>query len=607
MNEENDFEGNEEIEYYNQFDLLKNPIEINAQNGRVLVSAKSHWGKTYLIQNLLLNFKDKGYNVQILSYTKESEKDYWEKLEKAGCEITYADMTDYKTLMNFFFSIKANSVIYVDDLDLYLNDQADNLKDAINIIKDFFSASRKANIITIYSVKSLKGAPWTTFTEMAEVLFIGKFNRFSSAWNSFGINDLEYKMDNLPSHAFIMKSDEGVSLVKAEDEGIIDLAEYNIDLYNEKEEKIAKEEQEEEEREEKRKEIEKENLLKKIKEASKNLEYSKLLLKEYSEMKNKDSYILNSIDNFEDYKSNEIEEISKLNAEATRLQINYLDIQTAINNGIKDEDTEYEEEKKKEKIEEIKEEQKRIDEKENEKKMSNILKAKAMNDEKENIYKNRKYITFYKLQIYLLFLVGVLFSFTSIYIWLILIPIIFLFYRKDKAEEKELINYQNKLIDLGKAYPNNGRLSKNQEEYELNYTSINSKSYYIYDKASQKLIKKEPNPEYIGKLKYKVNLTKSTVKIAGVFYIYQFILFLLLSVISLNATLAFASGLTVIGLVILISYFIGNLIANLSAKLFAITLFEILFGLLAVLYLSYLILPIIIAIILSLIQINKHG
>jgi hypothetical protein len=129
MNEENDFEGNEEIEYYNQFDLLKNPIEINAQNGRVLVSAKSHWGKTYLIQNLLLNFKDKGYNVQILSYTKESEKDYWEKLEKAGCEITYADMTDYKTLMNFFLSIKANSVIYVDDLDLYLNDQADNLKE----------------------------------------------------------------------------------------------------------------------------------------------------------------------------------------------------------------------------------------------------------------------------------------------------------------------------------------------------------------------------------------------------------------------------------------------------------------------------------------------
>ncbi len=521
MNEENDFEGNEEIEYYNQFDLLKNPIEINAQNGRVLVSAKSHWGKTYLIQNLLLNFKDKGYNVQILSYTKESEKDYWEKLEKAGCEITYADMTDYKTLMNFFFSIKANSVIYVDDLDLYLNDQADNLKDAINIIKDFFSASRKANIITIYSVKSLKGAPWTTFTEMAEVLFIGKFNRFSSAWNSFGINDLEYKMDNLPSHAFIMKSDEGVSLVKAEDEGIIDLAEYNIDLYNEKEEKIAKEEQEEEEREEKRKEIEKENLLKKIKEASKNLEYSKLLLKEYSEMKNKDSYILNSIDNFEDYKSNEIEEISKLNAEATRLQINYLDIQTAINNGIKDEDTEYEEEKKKEKIEEIKEEQKRIDEKENEKKMSNILKAKAMNDEKENIYKNRKYITFYKDLINFLIFAGVILSFISLSVWLFILPLMVLFIYKNKKETRDLINLQNSLIELGV-------LEKYKGKYQWTYDSISSKVYNIVDKKNNKLIENTPNPNYIlNAINHKININKNSIGVLLIMSAYVALLFML--------------------------------------------------------------------------------
>ena len=524
-------------EYYSQYEPSKNPIELTARQGRVLVSAKSHWGKTYLIEKMLLDFKAKGWNVQILSYTKESEADYWNKLEKAGCEITYVEITDYKTLMDFFFSIKANSVIYIDDLDLYLNDQADNLKDAINIIKDFFSASRKANIITIYSVKSIKGPPWTTFVEMAEVLFLGKFNRFSNAWNSFGIDDLEYKMENLPNHAFIMKSDEGVHLVKAEDNGIIDLIKYD----NEIKEKVEEEHNKKIEQEEKE--------------------------KEEQEMKEKE-------DEEEAERQKEIEEEN----ESKELE---------------------------EKIEKAKQE---TDEEIN--KMRNVeksLKAKAKEQERKEINKNRKYITFYKLQIYLLFLVGVLFSFTSIYIWLILIPIIFLFYRKDKAEEKELINYQNKLIDLGKAYPNNGRLSKNQEEYELNYTSINSKSYYIYDKASQKLIKKEPNPEYIGKLKYKVNLTKSTVKIAGVFYIYQFILFLLLSVISLNATLAFASGLTVIGLVILISYFIGNLIANLSAKLFAITLFEILFGLLAVLYLCYLIRLIIIAIILSLIQINKHG
>ena len=63
-------------EYYSQYEPLKSPIEINSQNGRILVSAKSHWGKTYLIEKMLLDFKAKGWSVQILSYTKESEADY---------------------------------------------------------------------------------------------------------------------------------------------------------------------------------------------------------------------------------------------------------------------------------------------------------------------------------------------------------------------------------------------------------------------------------------------------------------------------------------------------------------------------------------------------
>ena len=365
---------------------------------------------------------------------------------------------------------------------------------------------------------------------MAEVLFLGKFNRFSNAWNSFGIDDLEYKMENLPNHAFIMKSDEGVHLVKAEEEGIIDLVKYDNEIKDKVEEEHNKKiEQDEKEKEE-------------------------------QELKEKE-------DEEEAERQKEIEE-------------------------------ENERKELEEKIEKTKQE---TDEEIN--KMRNVeksLKAKAKEQERKEINKNRKYLTFYKLQIYLLFLAGVLFSFTSIYIWLILIPIIFLFYRKDKAEEKELINYQNRLIDLGQIYSIN-------KDYELNYTSINSKSYYIYDKTSKKLVKKEPNPEYIGKLKYKANLTKSTVKIAGVFYIYQFILFILLSAISINAVLSFASGITIIGLVILMSYFIDNLIARLSSKLFVITLFEILFGFLAVFYLSYLILPILIAIILNLTQINKHG
>ena len=528
MKEEDEIIKNQE--YYSQYEPLNNPIQLNASQGRILVSAKSHWGKTYLIQKMLLDFRAKGWEVNILSYTKESEVDYWKELEKSWCKITYADTTDYKTLMNFFFSVKANSVIYIDDLDLYLNDQADNLKEAINIIKDFFSASRKANIITIYSVKSIKGPPWTTFVEMAEVLFLGKFNRFSNAWNAFGIDDLEYKMEHLPEHSFIMKSDEGVHLVKAEPEGIVDLVKYRKLIIEKIDEEINK------------------KVDKEMKE------------REEQQMKEKE-------DEEEDEKRKEIEE-----------ENNKKELEEMIEKAEKEKDEEIAKRRNKEKE----------------------MKAKAKKYEEIQINKNRKYITFYKLQIYLLFLVGALFSFTSIYIWLILIPIIFLFYRKDKAEKEELINYQNRLIDLGQIYSIN-------KDYELNYTSINSKSYYIYDKTSKKLVKKEPNPEYIGKLKYKANLTKSTVKIAGVFYIYQFILFILLSAISINAVLSFASGITIIGLVILMSYFIDNLIARLSSKLFVITLFEILFGFLAVFYLSYLILPILIAIILNLTQINKHG
>lgn len=520
-------------EYYSQYEPLKSPVEITSQNGRILVSAKSHWGKTYLIEKMILNFKAKGWNVQILSYTKESEADYWNKLEQAGCEITYAEITDYKTLMDFFFSVKANSVIYIDDLDLYLNDQADNLKDAINIIKDFFSASRKANIITIYSVKQIKGPPWTSFIEMAELLFLGKFNRFSNAWNSFGINDLEYKMENLPNHAFIMKSDEGVHLIKAEEDGIIDLIKYNNEI--EKEIKSRKEKENIEEKKKKQKEIE--------------------------DRKNEEE--------------NKIKDIEK-------------------------EDKERKEEIERAK-QETEEEMKKLKEKEKE------LKKIAKQNEEKEINKNRKYITFYKLQIYMLFILGICLSFISVYSWLIIVPTIVLFYLKDKSDKIKLINYQNELIDLGEVYPINGRLGKNTGNYELNYTSINSKSYKIYKKETDKLVSIQPNPKYIGKIKYKTKITKSTIKSSVAIGFYLFAIFIALffiastqSLYSIPVFLTFELSLSVISYAVILLYLIDLMIADFKLKFVMYSLFSILLVFIAVSYLPFLAFPLAIGILMTL-------
>ena len=349
--------------YYGDWESAKQPVEISAQNGRILVSAKSHWGKTYLIKSMLNDFIKNGWNVEILSYTKTSEATYWKELEKIGCHINYADITDYKSLMNFFFNnIKPNSVVYIDDLDLYLNDQADNLKDAINIIKDFFSASRKANIITIYSVKSLKGAPWTTFVEMSEILILGKFNRYSTAWNSFGIPDLEDRLNALDDHEFILKSDDVLTKIKAEKYGIVDVFKYRDFTYEA--------ETEEQER------------LRKVKEAE---EEAKKQIEEYRIQKEREK-----------------------------------------------------EEKKRIKRKEIKEKEK--EEQKLKAKKIRELKRDAKLKEIEHIKKTRNYLTFFKIQIYMLLIIGSAFTILNmLYAWILIVPLILVFYGADQKETSDLI------------------------------------------------------------------------------------------------------------------------------------------------------------------------
>lgn len=124
---------------------------ISADNGKILISAPSGYGKTYFVTALLKQALLRKWKIKILSYTKTVENRYWSELEEQGAEIVYTEKTNQESLLNFLFSLKNGNVIaYIDDIDLYIKDKD---TDTLDILSDYFSVCRKSNIILVMSLK----------------------------------------------------------------------------------------------------------------------------------------------------------------------------------------------------------------------------------------------------------------------------------------------------------------------------------------------------------------------------------------------------------------------------------------------------------------------
>ncbi len=196
-------------------------IKINSDNGRIVVSAPSHYGKTYLVATLLKSALKNSWKVFVLAYSRSEAEQYWNKLEELGAEIVYAERTDERSLIDFLAkTTNGNCVVYIDDLDLYLNT---GHKYVVNMLKNLLSAGRKANMIMIFSMKELKGYIATALVNGADILFLGRFPRYSNAWNSFGIENLQDIMNSLNPHEFIFRDNETneTKIVKAENDKIV--------------------------------------------------------------------------------------------------------------------------------------------------------------------------------------------------------------------------------------------------------------------------------------------------------------------------------------------------------------------------------------------------
>ncbi|MEM3845144.1 MAG: hypothetical protein QXU98_05525 [Candidatus Parvarchaeota archaeon] len=157
---------------------MNEQIEINETINAIGISAHSGYGKTYLSIALLKQFIEAGYYINILSYTKESEAFYWKQFENnKQVNIDYVETPNIFEMIKFIIKhIKDQSILYINDADLYLN-SPEYSDTASNLILNILSSIRKTNSKIIFEFKSIKGMKFLNILEQLDLLFIGYFTR----------------------------------------------------------------------------------------------------------------------------------------------------------------------------------------------------------------------------------------------------------------------------------------------------------------------------------------------------------------------------------------------------------------------------------------------
>jgi len=217
---------------------MTNTWKINADNGRIGISAKSGYGKTYLSLALLKEGLKAGYKLYILSYTPQTEAKYWNELKKYGDFKMYeANFKDLNDIIAFFSEVfkdkEGKKMIYINDLDLYL-ETADST--TIGLLKRVFSSIRKVNTIFIYETKSIKGNKYLSLLDNTDILFLGKFGREQETlFKHLGMEELEDLYNQLEDHEFLVidTSNKIVNFVKVIGNDIVEVPK-NLDVENKK-------------------------------------------------------------------------------------------------------------------------------------------------------------------------------------------------------------------------------------------------------------------------------------------------------------------------------------------------------------------------------------
>jgi len=210
--------------------------KITPENGRIGISAKSGYGKTYLSLALLKKGLQAGYKLYILSYTPQTEANYWNELKKYGEFNMYeAEFKDLNDIIAFFYDVfkdkQGKKIIYINDLDLYL-ETADST--TIGLLKRVFSSIRKVNTIFIYETKSIKGNKYLSLLDNTDILFLGKFGREQETlFKHLGMEELESLYEKLEDHEFLMidTSNKIVNFVKVVGDDIVEIPK-NLDNEN---------------------------------------------------------------------------------------------------------------------------------------------------------------------------------------------------------------------------------------------------------------------------------------------------------------------------------------------------------------------------------------
>jgi len=212
--------------------------KINADNGRIGISAKSGWGKTYLSLALLKKGLQAGYKLYVLSYTPKGEKNYWDEIKKYGdVHVQYAKFRNANDIIAFFYEVfkdkKGGKILYINDFDLYLN-RADST--TIKLLNSIFSTIRKANSILIYETKSIKGSRFLFLLDNTDLLFVGRFGRGQGTlFKNIRMEEFESSYDKLEDHEFLMidTTNQDVKFVKVIGDDIVEVPK-NLDAENKK-------------------------------------------------------------------------------------------------------------------------------------------------------------------------------------------------------------------------------------------------------------------------------------------------------------------------------------------------------------------------------------
>ena len=216
--------------------MMSDVLKINPDNGRIGISAKSGWGKTYLSLALLKKGLQAGYKLYVLSYTPKSEKNYWNEIKKYGdVHIQYAKFKNANDIITFFYEVfkdkKGGKILYINDFDLYLN-RADST--TIKLLNSIFSSIRKSNSILIYETKSIKGSRFLFLLDNTDILFLGKFGRGQETlFKNIRMEDFETSYDKLEDHEFLMidTTKQDVKFVKVIGDDIVEVPK-DIDVEN---------------------------------------------------------------------------------------------------------------------------------------------------------------------------------------------------------------------------------------------------------------------------------------------------------------------------------------------------------------------------------------